>query len=208
MQCNTLQLSRHITSPFVCHQEIFLFIRSFKMKCSISTRYTQLILLMIGFAILAGSRVIIGVVTVRMMSNVTKEDEDGSVVVIEQAEFDWSATTVGYVESSQFWGWAISQVTAGSLLSYYFPSHRVFGLSALTATSLNLLMPTAIQLGPYAAVAVRFIIGLANGVAVPSVVAVIAKWAPPSERARMSTLGWVGSYAGPALALPVQCQAT
>ena len=79
----------------------------------------------------------------RMMSNVTKEEEDGSVVVIEPAEFDLSATTVGYVESSFFWGLILSDFPAGSLLSYYFPAHRVVGLSVLTATSLNLLMPTA-----------------------------------------------------------------
>ena len=127
--------------------------------CSISTRYVQVILLAIGFAIFYGSRVIIGVATVRMMSNVTKEDEDGSVVVSAPAEFDWSGTTVGYVDSSFYWGVACSNFPAGSLLSYYFPAHRVFGLSVLTASSLNLLMPTAIQLSPYAAVAVRFIIG-------------------------------------------------
>ena len=117
----------------------------------------------------------------RIMSNVTKVDEDGSVVVIEPAEFDWSGTTVGYVESSFFWGFVISQFPAGGLLSYYFPAHRVYGLSVLTATCLNFLMPTAIRLGPYAAVAIRFIIGLSNGVAIPSVPAIIAKWAPPSE---------------------------
>ena len=79
---------------------------------------------MVGFFIASGARVIVGVATVRMTSDLTGEDEDGNTVVIAPAEFDWSETTIGYVKSSFFWGFALSQFPAGALIASYFPTHK------------------------------------------------------------------------------------
>ena len=147
--------------------------------CSISKRYVQVILLAIGYMIFQASRVIVGVATVRMMSNITKEEDDGTIVLIEPAEFDWSDRTVGFLESSFYWGFLISLFPAGGLLPIYFPAHRVFGLAAFTSMFLNLLMPTAIYIGPSAATVVRITKGAAEGIALPSFTGFMSSWAPP-----------------------------
>ena len=91
---------------------------------NLSKRYIQVFLLMVGFFIASGARVIVGVATVRMTSDLTRKDEDGNTGVIAPAEFDWSETTIGYVEASFFWGFALSQFPAGGLIVSYFPAHR------------------------------------------------------------------------------------
>ena len=64
-------------------------------------------------------------------------------------------------------------------------------------------MPTAIRTGPYAAVVVRFIKGIAEGIATPALSGFLANWAPPLERSRLNAIAWIGLYVGPALGLPV-----
>ena len=71
------------------------------------------------------------------------------------------------------------------------------------STSLNLLVPTAVTVGPYAAIVVRFLQGAMEGVAIPSINGVLRNWAPPLERSRLTSLAFFGLFAGPTLSLPV-----
>ena len=62
--------------------------------CSLTKRYTQAILVMVGFIISFGIRCNVGVATVKMMSNTTRTttDEEGNeqIEIVAPSEFHWS----------------------------------------------------------------------------------------------------------------------
>ena len=118
--------------------------------CSLTKRYTQAVLVMVGFIISFGIRCNVGVATVKMMSNTT--DESGNIV--ELSEFHWSPETIGYVDASFFWGYIVTQLPGGFLASK-FPSNRLFGTAIFLSSCLNLLIPAATKLDPTAVIVVR-----------------------------------------------------
>lgn len=166
--------------------------------CSLTKRYTQAILVMVGFIISFGIRCNVGVATVKMMSNTT--DEEGNIE--DLAEFHWSPETIGYVDASFFWGYIVTQLPGGFLASR-FPSNRLFGTAIFLSSCLNLLIPAATKLDPRAVIVVRVMQGLVEGVTYPSCHGIWRWWAPPLERSRLATLAFCGSYGGAVLGMPV-----
>ena len=166
--------------------------------CSLTKRYTQAILVMVGFIISFGIRCNVGVATVKMMSNTT--DDEGNIEDI--AEFHWSPETIGYVDASFFWGYIVTQLPGGFLASK-FPSNRLFGTAIFLSSCLNLLIPAATKLDPKAVILVRVLQGLVEGVTYPSCHGIWRWWAPPLERSRLATLAFCGSYGGAVLGMPV-----
>jgi len=166
--------------------------------CNISKRYTQAVLVMFGFIISFGIRCNVGVATVSMMSN--KTADNGSVV--ELSEFHWSPETIGYVDSSFFWGYIVTQLPGGFLASR-FPANRLFGTAIFLSSCLNLLVPAATLLDPKAVIVVRVFQGLVEGVTYPSCHGIWRWWAPPLERSRLATLALAGSYGGAVLGMPI-----
>lgn len=166
--------------------------------CSISKRYTQAVLVMVGFTISFGIRCNVGVATVSMMSN--KTNDEGQVTEI--SEFHWSPETIGYVDASFFWGYIITQLPGGFLASR-FPANRLFGTAIFLSSCLNLLIPAATLLDPKAVIVVRVFQGLVEGVTYPACHGIWRWWAPPLERSRLATLALAGSYGGAVLGMPV-----
>jgi len=166
--------------------------------CSLTKRYTQAVLVMVGFIISFGIRCNVGVATVKMMSNTT--DEEGNIE--DLAEFHWSPETIGYVDASFFWGYIVTQLPGGFLASK-FPSNRLFGTAIFLSSCLNLLIPAATKLDPKAVIVVRVLQGLVEGVTYPSCHGIWRWWAPPLERSRLATLAFCGSYGGAVLGMPV-----
>ena len=105
---------------------------------------------MVGFIISFGIRCNVGVATVSMMSNKTNDEGD----VTEISEFHWSPETIGYVDSSFFWGYIITQLPGGFLASR-FPANRLFGTAIFLSSCLNLLIPAATILDSKAVIVVR-----------------------------------------------------
>jgi len=153
---------------------------------------------MFGFIISFGIRCNVGVATVSMMSN--KTADNGSVV--ELSEFHWSPETIGYVDSSFFWGYIVTQLPGGFLASR-FPANRLFGTAIFLSSCLNLLVPAATLLDPKAVIVVRVFQGLVEGVTYPSCHGIWRWWAPPLERSRLATLALAGSYGGAVLGMPI-----
>ena len=118
--------------------------------CSMSKRFTQAVLVACGFLISFGIRCNVGVATVKMMSNTTNEEGD----VTTPAEFHWSPETIGYVDSSFFWGYIVTQLPGGFLASR-FPANRLFGTAIFLSSCLNLLIPAATKLDPVCVIVVR-----------------------------------------------------
>jgi len=166
--------------------------------CNISKRYTQALLVMVGFIISFGIRCNVGVATVSMMSN--KTNDAGNVTEI--SEFHWSPETIGYVDASFFWGYIITQLPGGFLASR-FPANRLFGTAIFLSSCLNLLIPAATILDPKAVIVVRVMQGLVEGVTYPACHGIWRWWAPPLERSRLATLAFCGSYGGAVLGMPV-----
>jgi ACS family sodium-dependent inorganic phosphate cotransporter len=111
-----------------------------------------------------------------------------SVAVIPMAEqFHWTATTKGTVLTSFFIGYLLAMLPGGWLIAR-FGGRLVLGV-ALAAWSLaTLLTPTAAFAGMPFLIAVRIAMGVAEAATFPAVIALFARWLPPTERSRAVAL--------------------
>ena len=114
----------------------------------------------------------------------------------------WSPETIGYVDSSFFWGYIVTQIPGGFLAAKFSPSF-LFGTAIFCSSCLNLLLPLATTLSPTAVIMVRVLQGLVEGVTYPACHGIWRWWAPPLERSRLATLAFCGSYGGAVLGMPM-----
>eukprot|EP00899_Mesostigma_viride_P006938 jgi/Mesvir1/16245/Mv08496-RA.2 len=123
-----------------------------------------------------------------------------SVAIIPMShQMGWDQTTAGVVQSSFFWGYALSQVPGGWL------AQRLTGLPVLrmgvVAWSLaTAAVPLAASNIPLLCI-VRVLVGLGEGIAPPAAVDVVAKTVPASERARAVSVVFGGLGVGSVLGL-------
>ncbi|PAV62401.1 hypothetical protein WR25_00560 [Diploscapter pachys] len=159
----------------------------FKVRWQIS------LLAHVGFAIAFGIRSNFGVAKNRMTSNFT--DAYG---YIHEQEFFWSPTELGMMESSFFYGYAVSQIPAGVLAAKFAPN-ILLNIGVLIASILNIVIAFTLKYHPFTdwvVMAVQCTQGLALGVIYPSMHGVWRHWAPPMERSKLATTTFTGSYVG------------
>lgn len=77
----------------------------------------------------------------------------------------------------------------------------MLGLGIFTTAVLTLFTPLAAEAGVGAFVALRVLMGLAEGVAFPCMHEIWSKWAPPFERSRMASIQYAGTYVGMVIAM-------
>ena len=109
--------------------------------CSMSKRFTQAVLVACGFLISFGIRCNVGVATVKMG---------------EMPEFQWTPETIGFVDASFFWGYIVTQIPGGFLASKFSPT-KLFGAAIACSSCLNMLLPAASMVSPYAVIFVRIV---------------------------------------------------
>ncbi|XP_015911653.1 vesicular glutamate transporter 1 isoform X2 [Parasteatoda tepidariorum] len=160
---------------------------------NMSKRYLVASLCSLGFVISFGIRCNLGVAVMAMVSNSTSNPKP---------EFNWSAGTLGVIDSSFFWGYLITQIPGGFLATMY-PANRVFGTAIAVSSCLNMLLPGAARVGPGLVIVVRVLQGLVEGVTYPACHGIWRHWAPPMERSRLATLAFCGSYAGAVVGMPL-----
>ncbi|KAJ1364577.1 putative vesicular glutamate transporter vglu-3 [Parelaphostrongylus tenuis] len=163
-------------------------------------RWQISILAHIGFAIAFGIRANFGVAKTRMVNNFT--DAYG---IFHEPQFFWSATELGMLESSFFYGYAVSQIPAGILAAKFSPN-KLFCLGVGIASLLNIVVAFAFQYHPFTDMMVmvmQVVQGLALGVIYPAMHGVWRHWAPPLERSKLATTTFTGGYVGVMVALPV-----
>jgi len=80
------------------------------------------------------------------------------VSVIQSATFDWPAETRSLVLGSFYYGYAISQLPGG-LLSTYWKSQHVFGLTVSVSGLLCALMPLMAECNVNLLITGRFLMG-------------------------------------------------
>ncbi|XP_045442745.1 sodium-dependent phosphate transport protein 1 isoform X4 [Pipistrellus kuhlii] len=123
--------------------------------------------------------------------------------------YNWSPRTQGIVLSSSTYGMLLSQVPVGYLSGIY-PVKNMVGSALLLSSLLSLLVPLAAGVGASAVIACRVAQGLSQGTVLVAQHTVWTKWAPLSERGRLTSLSLSGLMLGPSLALCVTgliCQA-
>ncbi|XP_076244130.1 putative inorganic phosphate cotransporter protein picot isoform X2 [Calliopsis andreniformis] len=117
-------------------------------------------------------------------------------------EFVWDSTMQGYLLSSFFYGYVITQIPFGILAKRY-GSKYFLGVGMLINSMFGLLVPISARGGYYWLMAVRFIQGLGEGPIVPCTHAMLAKWIPPNERSRMGAFVYAGAQFGTVISMPL-----
>ncbi|GKV37442.1 hypothetical protein SLEP1_g45473 [Rubroshorea leprosula] len=101
------------------------------------------------------------------------------------AEFSWSATTVGLIQSSFFWGYLLTQAdTVGG--------KSVLAFGVVWWSIATVLTPVAAKIGlPF--LLVRAFMGIGEVVAM---INILSKWVPVAEGSRSLALVYSGMYLG------------
>lgn len=121
----------------------------------------------------------------------------------KEGEFLWSTSLQGYILSSFFYGYVITQIPFG-LLAKRYGAMRFLGWGMLINSVFAFFVPIAArQGGPVWLIIVRFIQGLGEGPIVPCTHAMLAKWIPPNERSRVGSIVYSGAQFGTVISMPL-----
>src|SRR5262249_45639743 len=115
-------------------------------------------------------------------------------------EFGWSETTMGFVQSVFFWGFTLSHLPGGWLADR-FGGRRVLGAGTLGWTLATAAPPPAG--GPAPLAAVRVALGLGEGMNMPAISSLVARWFPLEERTRATVVNVAGIHVGTLVAMPL-----
>ncbi|XP_031343252.1 sialin-like [Photinus pyralis] len=163
-------------------------------------RYVVAVMAFFGFFNAFALRVNLSIGIVAMTAKHQVILENGTTTYVK--EFDWDSKVQGYVLSSFFYGYILTQV-AGGWLAGKFGGKHVFGIGIAVTAALTIVSPFAAKQSYYLFMALRVIEGIFEGVTYPSIHAVWAEWAPPLERSRLAAIGFSGSYIGNVIAMPL-----
>ena len=106
--------------------------------------------------------------------------------------FDWSEQLQGFILASFYIGYLISQVPGG-LLASRFGGRYILLIAVFLNAFLTLITPACVRIGGAPAlIAVRIIIGMAEGLIIPTCSVLLAAWVPLKERSRISTFVYSG----------------
>jgi len=111
------------------------------------------------------------------------------------AEFQWSPTIVGLVQSSFFWGYLLTQI-AGGIWADSIGGKQVLGFGVIWWSIATIATPIAAQIGLPALLFVRACMGVGEGVAMPAMNNLLSRWVPVEERSRSLALVYSGMYLG------------
>ncbi|CAG9824281.1 unnamed protein product [Phaedon cochleariae] len=133
---------------------------------------------------------------------ITNENTTISKSTELDGEFIWETDIQGYVLSSFFYGYVLTQIPFGILAKRYGNIYFL-GIGMLINSLFGLLVPIAAKMGIWWLIAVRFIQGLGEGPIVPCTHSLLAKWIPPNERSRMGAFVYAGAQFGTVISMPL-----
>ena len=106
-----------------------------------------------------------------------------SIAVLKAAaEFGWSDTVSGVIQSSFLWGYMATQL-AGGILADKLGGKVVMAFSVAWFSVATALTPLAAGLGQGPLMLARALVGLGEGVALPSMNNLVGKGVRPERRA-------------------------
>ncbi|XP_024426432.3 sodium-dependent phosphate transport protein 3 isoform X2 [Desmodus rotundus] len=109
--------------------------------------------------------------------------------------YDWSPETQGIIFSSISYGIILTLVPSGYLAGI-FGAKQMLGAGLLISSLLTLFTPWAADLGVTLLVVVRTVQGMAQGMAWTGQFTIWAKWAPPLERSKLTSIAGSGAACG------------
>ncbi|KAF8672090.1 hypothetical protein HU200_049774 [Digitaria exilis] len=119
-----------------------------------------------------------------------------SVAVVPMAaQYGWSSSFVGIVQSSFLWGYVFSSMVGGVLADKYGGKKVMAGAAALWSLA-TILTPWAASHSTIMLLVVRALFGLAEGVAFPTMSTFLPKWFPTQERATAVGISMGGFHLG------------
>ncbi|KAL9140952.1 hypothetical protein ABFS82_14G071500 [Erythranthe guttata] len=122
-----------------------------------------------------------------------------AVVPLSQSR-GWRQSFAGIVQSSFLWGYLISPIAGGTLVDRH--GGKVVMAWGVALWSLaTFLTPWAAETSLLALLAMRMLLGIAEGVALPCMNNMIARWFPQTERSRAVGLAMAGFQLGSAIGL-------
>jgi ACS family sodium-dependent inorganic phosphate cotransporter len=106
-------------------------------------------------------------------------------------EFGWDTATQGWVLSSFFMGYLLTQL-AGGWWAAHIGGRALLGFGVLWWSLFTALTPLAASWSLGALIGARFGMGLGEGVAFPAIYQLFGRWIPLHERARAAALNGSG----------------
>eukprot|EP00250_Pteridium_aquilinum_P017261 c23536_g1_i1 orf=57-2033(+) len=123
-----------------------------------------------------------------------------SVAIIPMSnQLHWNASTAGLVQSSFFWGYALSQIPGG-WFARWFTGEVVLGAGVLIWSFATAAVPIAASFLP-ALLFSRLIVGLGEGVSPSAATDLIARNVPATERTRAVAFVFTGLNVGSVIGL-------
>ncbi|OVA17681.1 Major facilitator superfamily [Macleaya cordata] len=112
----------------------------------------------------------------------------------------WSRSFAGIVQSSFLWGYLMSPIVGGALVDYY-GGKVVMACGVAIWSIATFLTPWAAETSLWALLAMRVLLGIAEGVALPSMNNMISRWFPRTERSRAVGIAMGGFQLGNVIGL-------
>ncbi|CAG2103073.1 unnamed protein product [Medioppia subpectinata] len=119
-----------------------------------------------------------------------------------RGEFDWDDRAQATILGAYFYGYIALQLPAG-VLAELFGAKWIFGSGMLITSLLSMLGPVTARWGFAPFLATRVLQGLAQGVTIPCMNAMVARWMPIMERSRGISVIFAGSAIGSVVTLPL-----
>ncbi|KAK6145279.1 hypothetical protein DH2020_022099 [Rehmannia glutinosa] len=112
----------------------------------------------------------------------------------------WRQSFAGVVQSSFLWGYLISPIAGGTLVDHH-GGKVVMAWGVVLWSLATFLTPWAAETSLLALLAMRMLLGIAEGVALPCMNNMIIRWFPQIERSRAVGLAMAGFQLGSAVGL-------
>ncbi|KAM4835271.1 sodium-dependent phosphate transport protein 3 isoform 2-T2 [Thomomys bottae] len=109
--------------------------------------------------------------------------------------YQWSPETQGIIFSSISYGIIMTLIPSGYLAGILGAKHML-GTGLLVSSLLTLFTPLAADLGVILVIVIRTVQGMAQGMAWTGQFTIWAKWAPPLERSKLTSIAGSGAAFG------------
>ncbi|XP_021116182.1 sodium-dependent phosphate transport protein 3 isoform X2 [Heterocephalus glaber] len=109
--------------------------------------------------------------------------------------YQWSPETQGIIFSSISYGIILTLIPSGYLAGI-FEAKQMLGAGLLISSLLTLFTPLAADFGVILVIVIRTVQGMAQGMAWTGQFTIWAKWAPPLERSKLTSIAGSGAAFG------------
>jgi len=169
------------------------------------TRFFVVLMLFTGMANAYVMRTNMSVAIVAMVNHTAISDPDTDTVgqSLEDGEFVWSYKLQGYILSSFFYGYVITQIPFGLMIKYFGARHFLGWGMMINSLAAFFVPISARSGGAVGLCVVRFIQGLGEGPIVPCSHSLLAQWVPPEERSLAGAAVYAGAQFGTIVSMPL-----